>query len=104
MSEVSHFLDNDCKIFRSSFDAFDPQEKRLDNFSNDTQIHKYESLSYVIRLILILSHDHASVERAFTVNNTIPAQNMKPETIIAKRIIKGHVISQNVKPHTIDIK
>ena len=63
MSEFTHFQDNACKIFRSSFDAFDPQEKRLDNFSNDIQIHKYESLSYVIWLILTLSHGHASVER-----------------------------------------
>ena len=37
-------------------------------------------------------------------NNTILAQNMNPETIIAKRIIKDHMISQNVEPHTINIK
>ena len=76
LSEFNHFPDNDCKIFRSSFDAFEPQEKRLDNFFNDIQTHKYESLSYVIRLILTLCHGQASVERSFSENNTIPAQNM----------------------------
>ena len=61
MSEFNPFLDNHCKIFPSNFDAFDPQGKRLDHFFNDIQIHRYESLSYVICLILTLSHGQASV-------------------------------------------
>ena len=50
-----------------------------------------------------MSHGQASVERGFSENNQVLAQNMKVESIISRRLIKDHMVSNDLQPHTIDI-
>ena len=45
----------------------------------------------------------ASVEWGFSENNTVLAQNMKGESIGARRLIKDHLVSDSLQPQTIDI-
>ena len=54
-------------------------------------------------MILTLSHGQASVERGFSLNNSILKTNISAESIISRRIVKDHILSHQVQPHTIEI-
>ena len=57
----------------------------------------------MLRLLLTLSHGQAKIERGFSHNSVLLKTNMSPETAIAKRLNKDHMLSNNLKPHNIDI-
>lgn len=102
-SQFKSFLGTELKKFHDKFEEFS-KEDRLDEFYFDTTgIQKYEDVAYVLKLILTLSHGQASVERGFSHNNALLKINMTPETIIAKRIIKDHMLFHKLKPHTVEI-
>lgn len=88
-------------MYYSKFIVFDLNKKGLNHVCKEVQFHKYGKLSFVIRLILALSHDQAAVEHGFSWSKSIRKQNMQPETIIAKKMIKDHVIAHKLEPHTI---
>ena len=64
---------------------------------------KYSNVSFVIKLLLTLSHGQASVERGFSNNKSILKTSMSSETVISKRLIKDHMLANGLKPHAIDI-
>ena len=66
-------------------------------------MQKYESLAFFLKLIFTLSHTQAAVERLFSINKNVLSQNMKSETIIARKTIKDHMLFNNLKPETIEI-
>ena len=85
LSEFNSFCDNDRKTISDKFAEFDESSCRLDEFYFEKiGIQKYGELSFVIRLILTLSHGQASVERGFSINNAILEINMLPETVASK--------------------
>ena len=93
-------LESELKSQNIKFVEFD----RLDHFYFRTiDISKYEKLAFVMQLIFTLSHGQAAVERGFSINNSVSDTNMKPETIISKRIIRDHMLAHSVKPHTIEM-
>ena len=63
---------------------------------------KYSNVSFVIKLLLTLSHGQASVERGFS-NKSILKTNMSAETVISKQLVKDHMLANGLKPHTIEI-
>ena len=66
---------------------------RLDElFFHCLGIQKYNDLSYVVKIILTLSHCQASVEREFSINRSLVKVNMKEETIVAKKIIRDYIL------------
>ena len=64
---------------------------------------RYSNVSFVIKLLLTLSHGRASVERGFSNNKSILKTSMSAETVISKRLIKDHMLEHGLKPHAIDI-
>ena len=54
-------------------------------------------------MVLTLIHGEASVKRSFSQNNNLTQVNISPNTIISKRIIKNHMLANNLKPYTITI-
>lgn len=44
-----------------------------------------------IKLLLILSHGQASVERGFSINKGISCENNKKQSLIERRIIRDHI-------------
>ena len=52
---------------------------------------------------LTLSHGQADVERGISLNNAVPQSNMKHDSVVSKRLIQDHLVSNNLKPHTIEI-
>ena len=53
--------------------------------------------------MLILSHGHASIERNFSVGKDCKITNMVPESIIGRKFVKDHMLSNNLKPHNMKI-
>ena len=105
---LSHFkclLDNDLKELRLGAIEFIQEDERLDDFYfKKVNAGKYTELSFVmIRFILTLCHGQASLERGFNLNNAVLKTVMSPNTIIAKCIIKDHMLSNNVASHTVFI-
>lgn len=52
---------------------------------------RFEKLWAISKILLLLSHGQASVERGFSVKRQIETENMCNETYIAQRIICDYV-------------
>lgn len=90
IAQYMSFLEDIPNIGSGIFSSFDHKSEncRLDEFfmtymSGD----KYTKLLEVVKIVLILSHGQASVERGFSVNKKIEVENMKNETVVAQRLI-----------------
>ena len=77
------------------FKNFDPSHGRLDIllYERMSKTKKFAKLWNVCRILLLLSHGQAAVERGFSVNRQIEVENMNAETYSAQRIICDHVSS-----------
>ena len=56
-----------------------------------------------MKIILSLRHDQASVERSFSVNNAVINVTMSGDSIVAKKIIKDHMISNKLTFKSVQI-
>ncbi|KAG1686949.1 Telomere-associated protein RIF1 [Nymphon striatum] len=50
-----------------------------------------DNIPVVVKLILVMSHGQASVERGFSINKEIEVENMKEHTLVARRMVCDHV-------------
>ena len=77
------------------FVNFDPAIGILDvlYYERMHNVQKYCKLHEVCNMLLILSHDQASVERGLSINRQIEIENMHNETYVAQRVICDHVNS-----------
>ena len=72
---------------------FDPVKSRVDVLMHGTMAGKdmYSKLWNVVRMLLVLSHGQAAVERGFSINKQAEEVHLQAETFVAKRIICDHV-------------
>lgn len=93
LREFGHFFDHNLMSASDSFRKLSPQSDRLDEFYHDLLSNKAEfrHLWEAIRLVLILSHGQASVERVFSINKERIVENLKEHSLIAQRIIHDHL-------------
>ena len=104
LTQFREFLQSECKSDLFRLKSFNQKEHRLDElFFRCLGIQKYKDLSYVVKIILTLSHGQASVERGFSINKSLVKVNMKEETIVAKKIIRDYMLANSLKPHTVEI-
>lgn len=52
---------------------------------------EFSQLWNVVRLLLLLSHGQASVERGFSVNRQIEVENRSEDSYVAQRIVCDHI-------------
>ena len=72
LSEFSSFYYTGLRERKTSFESFQKERDRLDDFCvKETNICNHEILSSVSKLVLVLSHGQAAVEREFSVNNKV---------------------------------
>ena len=50
-----------------------------------------------------MGHGQAAVERGFNINNSALKTSISREGVIAIRLVKDHLVANNLKPHTIQI-
>ncbi|CAM1305632.1 Uncharacterised protein r2_g1549 [Pycnogonum litorale] len=79
----------------SEFCSFKREASRLDilyhSVHNDNS--SYKELWTVIRLLLLLSHGQATVERGFSINKEITTTNISEQTLVVRRVIKDHILA-----------
>lgn len=104
----NHFEDSTCdEILRefgdfcsfaalqSSFRDFDPTIHRVDTLLYETMGNNktFSKVWQVVKMMLVLSHGQASVERGFSINKEVAVENQKEKSLIAQRLIVGHIRS-----------
>ena len=72
-------------------------------YFEEINIQKYEEIAEGLKIILTLRHGQASVQHGFSHNNTVVQTNMSAESVISKRLIKDHMLSNKLKPYTVEI-
>ncbi|KAL3868385.1 hypothetical protein ACJMK2_041196 [Sinanodonta woodiana] len=79
----------------SEFKKFRKTEDRVDEllYNSMTGEEMYSRVWNVVRVLLILSHGQASIERRFSVNKEVSTQNLSENSLIARRVIKDHIKS-----------
>lgn len=77
----------------SSSHKFNKDEDRLDEFYHSYFQNNvtFSKLWNVIKLVLLLSHGQATVERGFSINKAISTTNLSEHNLIARRIVKDHI-------------
>ncbi|XP_014675867.1 PREDICTED: uncharacterized protein LOC106815856 [Priapulus caudatus] len=94
-SQYVSFLDVQVARYSSSFAEFRPEadESRVETFlyKHLHQKTEYSKLWQAMKIVLLLSHGQASVERGFSVNKQVAADNLQEETFVARRLICEHV-------------
>ena len=90
-----------AKLIRSKFEK---NRNRLDKFYvKDFCVLRYKELSFVIKIILTMSHGQAAMEGGFNtslfnINNSTLKTNISPEGVIVKRLTNDHLLTSNLKP------
>ena len=104
MSQFSDFIGHELKLNDDKFRNFDRNKVCLDDFFfNIIGVQKYDKFAFIIKVILTVSPAQAAIERGFSLNKTILDVNMKKESIVARKIIRDHLLTNSIQPHTIDI-
>ena len=84
---------------KCEFVNFSREIDRLGHFYfHKMNIENYEELAFVVKLVLTLSHGQASIDRNFSVGKNCEITNMEPESIIGRKFVKDHMLSNNLKP------
>ena len=86
------------------FSNFDSCTERLDSFFfNNLNVQQYESLSQVIKCVLVLFHGQSQVERGFSLNKALMNDNMQEKTVVSRRLVKDFMQTHNLKPFDVKI-
>ena len=89
---------------RLAFEKFNRYEQRLDEFfMKQTGIVSYTNQLSILKLVLVLSHGQANVERCFSVNNNVLKCNMSGKSIMSQKVIIDHTKSHNLLPQSFPI-
>ena len=98
-NEYGEFIGDELR--RIKFQEFDRSESPLDDFFfKVVDIKKHKNLVNVVKLILTLSHGQAAVERGFSVNKSILENNMKEDSIVARKLIRDHMLAHSLSPES----
>ena len=62
-----------------------------------------KSSQLLVKIVLTLSHGQASVERSFTFNKSVLNYNITEDSIVAKKAIRDHMLSNGLEPQSIVI-
>jgi len=77
----------------SEFSGFDLALCRVDKFFRDRLANNpsYAKLWAVVKIVMLLSHGQATVERGFSINKQVESDNLKEDTFRTRRVICDHV-------------
>ena len=90
--EYLKFMSSFIVTNKEKFLSFDQDKDRLDRFfGNLMQANAdFFNLWKVCRIIFVLSHGQADVERGFNINGELLVENMKELSLISQRIVCDH--------------
>ena len=87
LREFSEFCDS--AALQANFLEFDPKTDRVDTLLYETMGSKpsFSRVWDVVKVLLVLSHGQASVERGFSINKEMIVENQKEMSLVAQRLI-----------------
>lgn len=95
LNQFGNFLDEVVASDSETFKSFIPShtESRVDEFLHSfmTRDQKYQKLWMVVKQILILSHGQSTVERGFSINKQVVADNQQQQNLVAQRIVCDYI-------------
>ena len=93
ISEYEVFLDSIPQSGSAEFTAYNWRKDRLDNFllPRIKSLGQYAKLEPVLRMLLVLSHGQATVERGFSVNKELEVENLQERSLVAQRLVCDYV-------------
>ena len=68
-----------------------------------TGIVGYTNMLPILKLVVVLSHGQANMERCFSVNNNVLKCNMSEKSIMLWKLIIDHMKSHNLLPESFPI-
>ena len=76
--------------------VFDPKKERLDKFfCNSPNLLLSPE---IIKLVLVLSHGQAGVERGFNISKSVNKVNTSQDSIVNRKLIIDHMQKKNLTP------
>ena len=104
LSEFTSFHESSMSEKRLVFEKFNRHDQRLGEFfMKQTGIVSYTNVLPNLKLVLVLSHVQANVERCFNVNNNVLKCNMSEKSIMSQKLIIDHMKSHNLLPQSFPI-
>ena len=104
LSQYNNLLQNEFVFKNEMFKNFDRKKTRLDEFFfTSIGVEEYKELSFLLKVVFTLSHGQVSVERGFSINKSILDVNMKSDSIVARKVIRDHMLANGLTPETINI-
>ena len=81
------------------------EKDRLDTLFYDSLAKKdeYRHLWGIVRVVLLLSHGQATVERGFSTNKETMVDNMAEHTLIGKHVVKDFLSSTGCKVTDVNV-
>ena len=105
ISQYRQFVSTVVKEHRDRFISFNKDSDRLDTFlSVFLSSPSYSHLFMVVKMLSILSHGQAQVERGFSVNSQLLVDNLHDESLIAQRIVSDHMTCNQIKSYELKIR
>ena len=103
--EFSNFLSTTVKEKKDSFVKFNKEINCIDAFIRQffLDTNKFIMLQMVLKMLMILSHGQATVERGFSVNSKFLVENLHTGSLIAQRHIHYHMESYDLEAHYLDV-
>ena len=98
--EFSSFCHTSFKERKTGFESF---QKERDFYIKETNIYNYKVISSVSKLVLVLRHGQAAVERGFSVNKKFLNVNTHEISITSRKLIIDHMNSHSLLPQSFSI-
>ena len=92
---LMQFMDFIHQTSKSELENFDIENDRIDTFFQRNMASKYPKAWTVVEFALLISHGQASVERGFSINKEMIVENQEVTSLMARRLIKDHVMCVN---------
>ncbi|XP_066936367.1 uncharacterized protein [Clytia hemisphaerica] len=99
LKEYTEFIEEIRSSHLNDLLLFDRTKMRLDHFYFNVlgaAVEKCKSFSFVLKVVLTLSHGQAAVERGFSVGKASMRINISDESIVAKKIVKDYLLSNKI--------
>ena len=103
--QYNQFISVVVRESQDQFMSFDKELDRLDTFLWKflSPSSSFGSLTNVVKMLLILSHGQAQVERGFSVNSKLLVENLHNTSLISQRIVNDYMVYKQIKPQELVI-
>ena len=104
MQQFLEFVGHDLKLLTDLFQSYKREETSLDEFYFEkTDIRSFKELASLLKVILTVSHGQAAAERGFSINNSLSIVNIFEKSLVCKKLVKDHLLSNQQEAHTVPI-